>query len=193
MEQIEFESWWKEFQFNHEKNNDNGARGISDLLWTLKGFSIDKRIAFIDELIKHEYVVYACRLIPLFGNRRQKRGLRIKLINKIIFDKKNYITKELALAILKTYKPIDYLLLKCFFYVNINFDPMVMTALYENDKKFFLSVFRNILRKTPNTYWLNFRGLFKNTDVRDFLKSRLEKNEMEKLEIFEIRDNARFS
>ena len=54
MEQIEFESWWKEFQFNHQKNNDNGASAVNELLWTLKGFSDVKRIAFIDELIKHE-------------------------------------------------------------------------------------------------------------------------------------------
>ncbi len=31
MEQIEFESWWKEFQFNHQKNNDNGEKEITGL------------------------------------------------------------------------------------------------------------------------------------------------------------------
>ena len=48
MEQIEFESWWKEFQFNHEKDNDNGKRVTNELSWTLKDFAAKKRIAFID-------------------------------------------------------------------------------------------------------------------------------------------------
>jgi hypothetical protein len=193
MEQIDFESWWKEFQFNHEKQNDNGARMLNDLLWTLKGFSDTKRIAFINELIEHNNLVFACRSIPFYGSQRQKNILRFKLISKIIFDRKNHIMHELALAILKTYKPRDYLLLKCYFYVNIEFDSMVMQALYEQDKVFFLSVFKNILRKTPNTYWLNVHVLINNTDSRDFLKSNLTKIEMKKLEEFEIRDIARFS
>ncbi len=193
MGQIEFESWWKEFRSKHEKDNDNGAREIKELLWTLKGFSDAKRIAFIDELLEHNNLVYACRSIPDYGNQRQKNTLRIKLISKIIIDRKNYVIRELALAIIKTYKPKDYLLLKWFFYINTDFDSMVMKALYGLDKVFFLSVFKTILRKTPNNYWLNLRGLFNDNDSRDFLKLSLTMFEIKKLEEFEIIDNARFS
>jgi len=192
MEQIEFESWWKEFQFNHEKDNDNGRRATNELSWTLKGFSTTKRIAFIDALTRNRNLSYTFELIPIYGNQRQKFGLRIKLLNDILFIKKNYISTELVNAIIKTYHPIDYLLLRCFFYVNPDFDSRIMKALYELDKGFFLLEFKNILRKTPNNQWLHLRGLFNDTDARDFLKSKLEKLEMEKLEKLELIDDPRF-
>ena len=77
MEQIEFESWWKEFQSNHEKDNDNGRRATTELSWTLKGYSVAKRIAFIDALRRNRKSGYTFELIPIYGNQRQKIGLRI--------------------------------------------------------------------------------------------------------------------
>lgn len=192
MEQIEFESWWKEFQFNHEKDNDNGSRATNELFWTLKGFSATKRIAFIDELTRNRNLGYAFDLIPHYGNQRQRFGLRINLLNNILFNKKNYISTELVMAIIKTYQPIDYLLLRWFFHSNTDFDSNIMKALYELDKEFFLLEFKNVLRKTPNNHWLNLRSLFNNTNSRDFLKSKLKKTEMEKLEKLERIDDPRF-
>ena len=175
------------------KDNDNGRRATTELSWTLKGFSTTKRIAFIDALTRNRNLSYTFELIPIYGNQRQKFGLRIKLLNKILLAKKNYNSTDLVKAIIKTYQPIDYLLLRCFFYVNTDFDSNIMKALYELDKEFFLLEFKNILRKTPKNHWLNLRGLFNNTDARDFLKSNLTKTEFEKLEAFEIRDNQRLS
>jgi len=193
MEQIDFESWWKEFQFNHEKDNDNGKSERAELSSTLKGFTKEKRIAFIDALTRNRKTNYTFELIPIYGNQRQKIFLRILLLNKILFAKKSHFSTDLVIAIMKTYKPIDYMLLRSFFYVNSDYNLNILKALYELDKGFFLLEFKNVLKKTPYNNWLNLHGLFNNTNARDFLKSNLTKTEFEKLEAFEIRDKQRLS
>ena len=86
---------------NHEKDNDNERRATNELSWTLKGFSNRKRIAFIDALTKNRNLSYTFELIPIYGNQRQKLGLRIKLLNGILFAKKKYISTDLVNAIIR--------------------------------------------------------------------------------------------
>ncbi len=192
MVEVEFEYWWKDFAYNHEKDNDNGKSATNELKWTLKGFSENKRIAFIDKLIEYKHLDDACQLIPLFGNKRQKKFLRGKLIKRILLLKNNYLTEEIILAVLKTYETKDLILLKSYFHFNTRFDYEIMTLLYEIDRELFLSSFRKILRKTNIDYTLNINLLFDKNDIKQFLSSRLSQKELDKLEVFERKDNERF-
>lgn len=79
MSTLEFDKWWKEFDYYHIKDNDNGKSLINELMWTLQGFTKRKRIAFINALIKRKNMSIAVNLIPKYGNLYQKLLLRLYL------------------------------------------------------------------------------------------------------------------
>jgi hypothetical protein len=184
MQQLEFENWWKEFQSYHEKDNDNGSREYKELLWTLNSFSKEKQIAFIDELQKNKHPSYACELIPIYGNTRQLNHLRTLLLFNLIFKSKRTQIDYIVIAILKSYRKTDYLLLKLFSILRNDYSSAILEAMFEANKKLFIINFNKMLDKYSEIKYDRFKHLINRTDVNRFLKENLTDDKMALIENF---------
>jgi len=181
-ETLEFNNWWKEFKRKHEKDNDNGRSLINELKWTLNGFNTEHRRLFIYKLISHNKMHLAAELIPQFGTIIQKILLRLIVFRNLALFLQKKETEFLIIAIIKTYKPIDYFLLKLFFIINSQFSSTLLKELYYNNKPMFMTQFNQAIRKmTDKSY--NLTVLLRDIEIKDYLNKNGDPRILSKIQM----------
>lgn len=168
MEFLEFKSWWKEFMYNHEKDNDNGHSMMNELNWTLNGYSEEKRISFINHLMLDDKLYIASNLIPTFGNSRQKRQLRLILLKKLLFTKNSDKYDYLLISVFKTYNSSDSILIRLYFLINKNFNCNVLSELFILNKGMFLEFFDKMIKRL-RTKSFALTVFFRDDEIKDYL------------------------
>jgi hypothetical protein len=168
MRSLEFREWWREFMHNHEKDNDNGQSMMNELKWTLNGYSTKKRISFINHLIEEKESVIATELIPKYGSSSQKRRLRMILFGNLIIARNSIENEILLISIIKTYKPIDYLLIYFFFITTSQFYSSALKELYKHDKNMFLTFFTKTIKRSETKSY-SMTVFFRDSEIKDYL------------------------
>lgn len=154
--------------FNHEKDNDNGSGMLNELKWTLNGFSFKQRILFINKLIADKKINITADLIPKYGNTSQKMRLRLILLSNLIFANNPIENENIIVSIIQTYKPIDYLLINFFFFLNNQFNSSILKELYTLNKDMFLTFFNRMIRKL-RTKTYDMTVFFRDNEIKDYL------------------------
>ena len=103
-EKLEFKDWWDDFTYKFRNEKDGGYEELRRLISEVRTFTVDKRKAFIDELIQFDKLqFYSCALIKEFGTEEQIELIK-KKTNELINTNSNdsilneYICADLFLT-----------------------------------------------------------------------------------------------
>ncbi len=139
-DKLTFEDWWTDFSNKFRKDKDGGYGKRDRLILEVKGFTQQKRIAFIDELLhRKNLAAYACELIPLFGNPHQRNEIKKRAIKLVRKGKSDQILPYYLDMLIRTYEPDDLNLLTDYY---LNYQDRIFfripTELFEIDQNLFL-------------------------------------------------------
>ena len=143
-DKLSFDKWWEDFEYQFRNHKDGGVTKLKSLKKELFTFSADKQIACINELLERPNLeVYACELIPIYGNDPQAQLIKNRAKEFIDCDQASSVLLHYFNLILKTNKPEDYKLIEKHY---LNSDSRIPTGLYHIDKKLFKKAFVNKLK-----------------------------------------------
>lgn len=188
-EKLSFDDWWADFcvQFRGYKDGDNTM--LERLFLEVSVFSQQQRHEFIDELLERKNLeVFACYLIPLFGNQNQINEIKTRTIELVDSNITSSILSAYFDAIIKTYTPNDLPLLTKYYLTNHDcFSPKIPTELFEIDKNLFLSSFSKKLKDSSVERICQYDELLyltKNLNAIEFLINELPAELSQKMKAF---------
>ena len=187
MEELEFADWWTDFELNHKSDKDGGHYFIKCLINNVCGFSLPKRIAFIDELIQSEKIVEACSLIELYGNDRHKKYIRKNLEEWMKSNCDDLYGAVYVNTVLKTYEKSDYYLIRKYFLESNDFGSYIPLELFYVDRLLFLKTFEKKIRDIKNEIFYqsdNFLYLTNDIEVLIFLFENLTYKDSKRIQKF---------
>ena len=160
-DELKFDDWWTDFSYKFRNHKDSGFAMLERLIFDVRTFSQQKRIAFIEELLEREKLqYYACQLIPLFGDQRQVSELKNKASKLVDHDLVEDILPAYFEAIIKLNTPDDLpLLTKYYLNYQDNWFLRIPTELYHINKDLFLKAFAKKLPNYPTDRMCEYDGL----------------------------------
>jgi hypothetical protein len=184
--ELKFDDWWKDFESIHRNDKDGGLEAIKDLKGILNGFTPENRSYFIDEILKREkYIIFACELIEMYGNRDQKKLIRERFKDWLNSKSENYIGGAYIRTILKTYESSDLELIKLYFKKSRGYK--VPFELFDIDRSLFLESFELLLKEFDDESIFHYDGLLYLTmriDILEFLIDNLSPFQSKRIQIF---------
>lgn len=143
MEKLTFDDWWVDFSTQFRGVKDGGYTMLERLVSEISTFSQQKKLNFIDELLERKNLeVFACKLIPLFGDQKQINEIKKRANELVEIDVSKDILPTYFEAILNTYSSTDLpLLTKYFLNKQEYFSFKIPIKLFEVEKDLFLKSF----------------------------------------------------
>ncbi len=192
-EKLEFKDWWDDFTYQFRNDKDGGYEKLRRLISEVRTFTVDKRKAFIDELIQFDNLrFYACALIKEFGTEEQVGLIKEKANELINTNSNDSILNEYINVIISRFQSIDKQILTKYF---IDFQKQrsdylrVPGELYDTDKDLFLNAFRINIERYPIDQLCDYDGflyLTQHLNALEFLVLNLPFSLSEKLKIFAL-------
>jgi hypothetical protein len=183
--ELEFDEWWKDIESKHKGDKDGGYEAFRDLRMELGIFPADKRIHFIDELIKIKKTLTASELIESYGNSDQKKFIREKLREWLNSESENYIGGVYVRTVLRTYEASDLELIRLYFKKSRGYK--VPFELFDIDKSLFLESFELLLKEFNDESIYHYDGLLyltKRMDILEFLIDNLSPIQSKRIQMF---------
>ena len=177
-DKLTFENWWADFSYKFRNNKDGGWDKLQRLKIDVQSFSQDMREAFIDELLQRKNLeIFACELIPLYGNQRQVLEIKKRAKELIEHERFEEALPEYLKVFIKTFDPDDlHLITKYYLNYQENSGFRIPSELHEVDQQLFLKAFTKYLKNYSVESLCEYDGLLyltNNIDAIEFLINEL--------------------
>jgi hypothetical protein len=192
-DKLDFEDWWNDFTYQFRNDKDGGHEQIKRLISEVRSFPVDKREAFINELVGFDKLsVFSCSLICEFGTNEQLQLIKDKAIELIDNNSSDSILSEYINTIIARYEPNDNSLLGKYFldYQNRNQNHIRIPGdLYNIEKELFLKAFAINIERYPIDKLCDYDGMLyltQHLEALEYLIKELPFRLSEKLKLFAL-------